>query len=117
MRLRAHPSGDFAVVEVVEPEGNWTDEFTAVLKTLQLRVVNFGQPDEHLLDDRVPQGENNEMSGWRVSKWTIRRTRWDGHKNPPELIELTDRIEWTNAEGEIAASSYLWKPYPKEVDE
>ncbi len=112
-RLRADPSGQFAVVEVVEPERNWTDKFIAVLKTLQLRVVNAGLPNEHLLDDRVPQGDANDMSGWKVTKWTIWRTRWDGHMDPPELTELTDRIEWTNAEGRVAASSYIWKPYKR----
>lgn len=108
-RLRAR--GAFAVVEIVPPD-NWHPRFAAVLKTLELRVVDAGGPDEHLLDDRVPQSADNEMSGWRVTKWTIKRTRWD-RSNPlkPKPLELMDSIQWTNAAGKTAMSSYMWLPY------
>lgn len=97
-----------ATVEIVDPEKNWSREFAAVMKTLRLRVVNAGLPDEYLLDDRVPQGGLNDMSGWKVTRWTIRRTRWNDDGEP---IELSDQIEWTNAAGVVAASSYIWRPY------
>jgi hypothetical protein len=93
---------------------NWAPEFEAILGRLKLRVVNEGQFDEHLLDDAVP-GEEFPMSGWKVVSWTIKRTGFNGHLDPPEPTRLTDRIVWQRLDDPAvtAVSSYTWLPYKK----
>lgn len=100
-----------AIVEVLNPE-NWAPVFVDVLKLLRLKVVNAGQADEHLLDDTI-QGELFPMDEWKVISWTIKRTSFNGHLDPPEPVRLTDRIVWKRMDGtgNLAVSSYTWLPY------
>lgn len=112
-RLVRFQNTAFATVEVLND--HWTREFRGVLQLLRLRVVNEGQCDEHLLDDRVEGSANFPMTGWKVVNWTIRRTGYDGHADPPELAKLTDRIVWQRLDDPNvkAVSSYTWLPYKK----
>lgn len=113
-RLIRVPNEAVATVDIVNPQ-NWDRDFATVLRSLRLRVVNEGKPDEHLLDDVVSAAAARPMSGWKVVSWTIKRTGFDGHFDPPEVTTLTDRIVWERVDGSgtRAVSSYNWRPYKK----